>query len=72
MHDSMKAQFLSRRAAHTSWEDEGEFSRNQHRPYTVALAVQSGEVVRFSLGTKTKDTPDGESPQPVRFRGRPR
>lgn len=68
----MKAQFLNRRAAHTSWEDEGESSRNQRRPYTVALAVQSGEIVRFSLGIKAKDTPDGETSQSFRFRGRPR
>jgi len=68
----MKAHFLNRRAAHTSWEDYGESTRDQHRPYTVALAVQSGEVVRFSLGIKTKDTPDGESSQRIRFRGRPR
>jgi len=50
----MKARFLNQRSARTSWENQrvGEF--HPHRPYTVAISVHAGEVVRFSLGIRPR------------------
>jgi len=45
----MKSVFLRGRFAHTSWEDDHANTRARQRPYTVALAVQAGEVVQFNV-----------------------
>lgn len=48
----MKSVFLRGRFAHTSWEDDHAHSAQRQRPYTVALAVQEGEVVQFNVRVK--------------------
>jgi hypothetical protein len=56
----MKARFQNQRVAHTSWEDQRTEGFDPHRPYTVALSVQSGEVVSFSLGIRERGNAEGD------------
>lgn len=48
-NQTMKSVFLRGRFAHTSWEDDRGIAMERQRPYTVALAVQAGEVVQFNV-----------------------
>ena len=53
---TMKSVFLRGRFVHTSWEDDSGIARERQRPYTVAMAVQAGEVVQFNVRVRRWET----------------